>query len=120
MAATVISVLLGQYADAVPILLIVIINAFLGFFQEYRCEKTLEKLESMTAPTARCYRDGVLVRIPAAEVVTGDVIALEAGDCVACDGYLMSAKSLCCDEAVLTGESVPASKTERTTETDFT
>ena len=120
MAATVISVLLGQYADAVPILLIVIINAFLGFFQEYRCEKTLEKLESMTAPTARCYRDGVLVRIPAAEVVTGDVIALEAGDCVACDGYLMSARSLCCDEAVLTGESVPANKTERTTETDFT
>ena len=50
MAATVISVLLGEYADAVPILLIVVINAFLGFFQEYRCEKTLEKLEGMTAP----------------------------------------------------------------------
>ncbi len=119
MAATVISVLLGEYADAVPILLIVIINAFLGFFQEYRCEKTLEKLESMTAPTARCYRDGALVRIPAAQVVVGDVVALEAGDCVCCDGYLMSAKSLSCDESVLTGESVTVSKTERTDETDF-
>ena len=119
MAATAVSVLLGEYADAVPILLIVIINAFLGFFQEYRCEKTLEKLENMTAPTARCYRDGALVRIPAAKVVIGDVIALEAGDCVPCDGYLMSARSLCCDEAVLTGESAAASKTERTDETDF-
>lgn len=119
MAATVISVLLGEYADAVPILLIVIINAFLGFFQEYRCEKTLEKLESMTAPSARCYRDGVLVRIPASQVVEGDVIALEAGDTVAADGYLMTAKALQCDESILTGEAVPAAKTERRSETDF-
>jgi len=119
MAATVISVLLGEYADAVPILLIVVINAFLGFFQEYRCEKTLEKLEGMTAPTARCYRDGVLVRIPASQVVQGDVIALEAGDTVAADGYLMSAKALACDESLLTGESAAAAKTERKNETDF-
>ncbi len=120
MAATVISVLLGEYADAIPILLIVIINAFLGFFQEYRCEKTLEKLESMTAPSARCYRDGVLVRIPASQVVTGDVIALEAGDTVPADGFIMSAKALSCDESVLTGEAVPVTKTERTDQTDFT
>lgn len=119
MIATVISVLLGQYADAVPILLIVIINAFLGFFQEYRCEKTLEKLESMTAPTARCYRDGVLVRIPASQVVAGDVIALEAGDTVPADGYIMSAKALQCDESILTGEAAAVNKTQRTTETDF-
>ena len=119
MAATVISVLLGEYADAIPILLIVIINAFLGFFQEYRCEKTLEKLESMTAPSARCYRDGVLVRIPATEVVTGDVIALEAGDTVPADGFIMSEKALSCDESVLTGEAVPAVKTKRDNQTDF-
>ena len=119
MAATVISVLLGEYADAIPILLIVIINAFLGFFQEYRCEKTLEKLQSMTAPSARCYRDGVLVKIPAAEVVTGDVIVLESGDRVPCDGYLMKARALSCDESVLTGEAVAADKRERADETDF-
>ena len=120
MAATVISVLLGEYTDAIPILLIVIINAFLGFFQEYRCEKTLEKLEGMTAPSARCYRDGVLVKIPASQIVTGDVIALEAGDTVPCDGFLMSAKALACNESVLTGESAAAEKTERESETDFT
>lgn len=119
MAATVISVLLGEYADAIPILLIVIINAFLGFFQEYRCEKTLEKLESMTAPTARCYRDGVLVKIPAAQVVTGDVVVLGSGDKVPCDGYLMKARALSCDESVLTGETVSADKRERTDETEF-
>lgn len=120
MIATVISVALGEYADAIPILLIVIINAFLGFFQEYRCEKTLEKLESMTAPSARCYRDGVLVKIPATQVVTGDVLALEAGDKVPCDGYIMSAKALTCDESVLTGEAAAVVKKERDSQTDFT
>lgn len=120
MIATVISVLLGEYADAIPILLIVIINAFLGFFQEYRCEKTLEKLENMTAPSARCYRDGVLVKIPATQIVTGDVIALEAGDRIPCDGYIMSAKALTCDESVLTGEAIAVMKKERDSQTDFT
>ena len=52
MIATLVSVILGQYTDAIPILLIVILNAFLGFFQEWRCEKTLEKLKDMTAPAA--------------------------------------------------------------------
>ena len=119
MIATVISVLLGEYADAIPILLIVIINAFLGFFQEYRCEKTLEKLKSMTAPTAGCYRDGKPVRIPASQVVTGDAIILEAGDRVPCDGYVTAARSLECDEAILTGEAVPVHKQQRGTQTDF-
>ncbi len=120
LAATVISVVLGQYADAVPIVLIVVINAVLGFVQEYRCEKTLEKLESMTAPTARVYRDGRLVKIPAAEVVAGDVFQVEAGDRIPCDGYINSAKALSCDESALTGEAVPAEKRARVSEVDFT
>ncbi len=119
MAATVVSVLLGEFADAVPILLIIVINAFLGFFQEYRCEKTLEKLREMTAPSARCYRDGVLVRIPSAQIVCGDVIALEAGDRVPCDAFVLSSSAMECDEAVLTGESLPVGKKARQAQTDF-
>lgn len=120
LVSVVISVALGQYADAVPIVLIVIINAALGFIQEYRCEKTLEKLENMTAPTAMVYRDGRLVKIPASEVVAGDVFTLEAGDRVPCDGYINSSRALSCDESALTGEAVPAVKKCRTSEIDFT
>ena len=69
LGATVVSVLLGQYRDAIPMVAVVIINAFLGFIQEYRCEKTLEKLEEMTAPSARVYRDGSLVKLPAERLV---------------------------------------------------
>lgn len=119
LAATVISVALGQYTDAVPIILIVVINAFLGFIQEYRCEKTLEKLESMTAPTARVYRDGRLVKIPASQLVPGDVFNVEAGDRVPCDGYIISCKAFSCDESALTGEAVPVEKYPRTDEVDF-
>lgn len=120
LGATVISVLLGQYADAVPIILIVVINAFLGFIQEYRCEKTLEKLESMTAPSARVYRDGRLEKIPASELVVGDVFQVEAGNRIPCDAYIISCKAFSCDESVLTGEAVPADKFPRTNEIEFT
>ena len=64
--ATGISVAIGEYTDAIPILLIVVMNAVLGFVQEYRAEKTLEKLEQLTAPSARVYRDGRLTVLPAA------------------------------------------------------
>ena len=119
MIATVVSVILGQYTDAIPILLIVIVNAFLGFFQEWRCEKTLEKLKDMTAPGAMCYRDSKLVKIPASRVVTGDIVSLKAGDRVPCDGFVVSAKGLECNESLLTGESEPAAKTKRMVENDF-
>lgn len=119
MAATVISVLLGQYADAIPIVLIIVINAFLGFIQEYRCEKTLEKLEAMTAPTARVYRDGRLVKIPAEQVVPGDIFEVEAGDRIAADGYIIKCKAFACDESALTGESEPAEKKPRVNEVEF-
>ncbi len=119
LGAMVVSVLLGQYTDAVPIIAVVVINAFLGFIQEYRCEKTLEKLEAMTAPTARVYRDGVLKKLPAEKVVCGDVFAVEAGDKIPADGYIISCKAFCCDEAILTGEAEPARKQPRRDEVDF-
>ncbi len=119
LAATVISIALGEYADAIPIMIIVVVNAILGFIQEYRCEKTLEKLEKMTAPTAKVYRNNKLITIPAAQLVPGDVFEVEAGDRIPCDGYILRAKSMTCDESILTGESVPAEKIVRTSEVEF-
>lgn len=110
LAATVISVLLGEIYDAVTIILIVLLNAVLGFIQEYRTEKTLEALNRMTAPTAKCYRDGVLKAIPAAELVYEDVIELSEGDRVPADCVLTSASGITADEAVLTGEAVAVEK----------
>lgn len=119
LGATVVSVLLGQYTDAIPIVAVVVINAFLGFIQEYRCEKTLETLEAMTAPVAKIYRDGRLVKLPAEKLVNGDVFTVEAGDKIPADGYIISCRGLCCDEAILTGETEPACKIPRRSEVDF-
>ena len=106
-----ISVVIGEYTDAIPILLIVVMNAVLGSVQEYRAERTLEKLAELTAPEAKVYRDGRLVTIPAEKLVTGDVIELTAGDRVPADCIILKCHSLSCDESLLTGESVPAEKT---------
>ena len=117
--ATVISILLGEYTDAIPIMIIVVINALLGFIQEYRCEKTLEKLEAMTAPTAKVYRNNKLITISASDIVPGDILEVEAGDRIPCDGYIITSNSLTCDESILTGEAVPVKKISRTTEVEF-
>ena len=109
-AATGISAWLGEVTDAVTILAIVILNAVLGFVQEYRTEKTLETLRSMTAPTAKVYRGGILTELPAEELVPGDVISIEAGDCVPADCLLRSASRLYTNESILTGEAEPVEK----------
>lgn len=108
--STVISVFLGEIYDAVTIILIVLLNAILGFVQEYRTEKTLEALKNMTAPTAKVYRDGILTQVKASEMVKGDVFEIESGDRVPCDGIILEAKGLFADESILTGEAVPAVK----------
>lgn len=110
LAATVISALLGEITDAVTIILIVLLNAVLGFVQEYRTERTLEALSAMTAPTARVFRDGTLTTRPAAELVNGDVIRVEAGDRVPADCRILRCRGLFAEESVLTGESVPVGK----------
>lgn len=111
LGATVVSVLLGEVTDAVTIILIVLLNAILGFIQEYRTENTLEALRSMTAPTAKCRRDGILREIDASLLVTGDIIELEAGDRIPADCAIISASGLFADESVLTGESEAVAKT---------
>lgn len=110
LAATVISVLLGEITDAVTIILIVLLNAILGFIQEYRTEHTLESLKSMTAPTAKCYRDGALREIDASRLVTDDIIEIEAGDRIPADAVVVRAAGFYADESILTGESTAVGK----------
>lgn len=110
LGACVVSALLGQIADAIAIGVIVVINGFVGFFQEYRAERAVLALRSMTAPRARVVRDGRPMVIPAAEVVPGDILLLEAGDLVAADARVLEAHVLTANEALLTGESAPVDK----------
>ncbi len=110
LAAAVISWLLGEYADAVTIAVIVVLNAVLGFVQEYRTEQTLLALRNMTAPTAKVRRDGRLMTIPAEQLVPDDIISLEAGDCVPADALILTAAQLYAEESILTGESEAVEK----------
>ena len=114
LAAAAISWVLGEYADAVTIAVIVILNAILGFVQEYRTEQTLLALRSMTAPTARVRRNGSVQILPAEQLVPGDVILAEAGDCVPADAVILTASQLSAEESILTGESAAVAKRAHT------
>jgi len=102
--------ILTRFGDALAIVLIVLLNALLGFFQERRAESALRALGRMSVPRARVLRAGIPAEIPAAELVPGDVIALEAGDAVPADVRLLTATDLRADESALTGESVAVEK----------
>ena len=108
--ASVISGILGEIADAIIIIAIVIINAVLGLIQEGRAEKAIEALQKMSAPHARIVRDGQQMSIEAEELVPGDIVLLEAGDIVPADIRLIESSNLKAEEAALTGESVPVEK----------
>lgn len=108
--AAIISGVLEEWVDALAIIAIVIINAIIGFIQEYRAEKSLAALQKMSAPFSRVTRDGEIHSIPSREIVPGDMVLLEAGDYVPADGRLCSSFSLNTQEASLTGESTPVSK----------
>jgi Ca2+-transporting ATPase len=109
-AAGIISGLLGEWIDFTAILIIVVLNAVIGFFQEYRAERSIAALGRMTAPRATVRRDGHPATLPAAEIVVGDILVLEAGDLVAADARLAHSAALRCVESALTGESDAVAK----------
>ena len=110
LCSTGISLMMGEKVEAVTIIAIVMLNALLGFFQEYRTERSLEKLNELAAPTASVIRDGKEQTIPAREVTIGDLVLLKTGDRVPADCRIVENSALMVDESLLTGESVPVEK----------
>ena len=99
------------FTEAIIILVVVLLNAALGVFQESKAEAAIEALQTMTAATCKVLRGGRQVTVPSEQLVPGDVVVLEAGDSVPADGRLLESASLKIEEAALTGESVPVTKT---------
>lgn len=110
LAATVISLALGETVDGIIIFSIVVLSAFLGFIQEYRSQKAVEALKKMAAPEALVLRNGQPQKIKAEKVVPGDILLLNTGDKVAADARIIKEMGLEVNEAVLTGESLPVKK----------
>lgn len=108
--SAVVSIIMGEYTDALVIFIIVVLNALLGFTQEYRAEQAMAALKRMAVPRVHVRRDGRLQEIGAREIVPGDIIQLEAGNSVPADGRLIESINLRVQEAVLTGESEPVEK----------
>ncbi|MDS1029630.1 calcium-transporting P-type ATPase, PMR1-type [Bacillota bacterium LX-D] len=117
-AAALVSGMLGEIADAITILAIIILNAILGFVQEFRAEKSMEALKNLAAPTATVLRDGKIQSIAARDLVPGDVIELEAGDRIPADARILEAVNMEIDESLLTGESQTVSKENKILEED--
>jgi Ca2+-transporting ATPase len=108
--ATGVSAALGEFGDAVTIAAIVVMNAILGYLQESRAERALSALRALSAPMARVVRGGRRRRVPAEELVPGDVVEVEAGDRLPADIRLLAASGLEVEESALTGESAPVAK----------
>jgi Ca2+-transporting ATPase len=109
-AAAILAATIGDIKDGTVILVVVIINALLGFYQEFQAEKSLSALKKMLALQARVRRDGRTVELSADRLVPGDIVVLEAGSKIPADGRVISAYTMEVDESSLTGESVPVAK----------
>ncbi len=106
LVATLLSGLLGEYVDALAIIIIILVNAFLGFLQEFKAEKSLAALKKLITPRVRLIRDMKTIILPAEEVVVGDIVLLDAGDRVPADIRILQTDNMNIDESALTGESV--------------
>ena len=109
-AAAFISLLSGNQESTIVIFAVIVLNAILGTFQTVKAEKSLESLKAMSAPSAKVIREGLRVEIPAAEIVPGDILVLEAGDMISADGRIIECFSLKVNESSLTGESEAVEK----------
>jgi len=113
-AAAIISGIAGDITDTIIIIVIVFLNAVLGFSQEFRAERAIEALKKMASPQATVVRDKTTNTISSTELVPGDMILLEAGNIIPADSRLVETYNLRIDESALTGESVPVDKTTET------
>ncbi len=111
--ASVVSMILGDWIEAVAILVIVVLNGVLGYTQEYRAEQSMAALKKMSVPVVRVRRDGKLQEVSARDLVPGDVVVLETGNIVPADGRVITSVNLRAEEAALTGESEPVEKDEK-------
>ena len=100
------------FADVIIIMAVVLVNAVLGVLQESKAEKAIEALQEMSAATSKVLREGKVLSVPSEELVVGDIVLLEAGDAVPADARIIENASLKIEEAALTGESVPVTKTD--------
>lgn len=116
--AAVISALTGGLEGTIVILAVLILNAILGTVQHFKAQKSLDSLKAMAAPNARVIRDGQKMEVPAAELVPGDILLLEAGDVTAADGRVLQNFSLQVSESALTGESENVNKIDTPIEQD--
>ncbi len=110
LAAAAVSAFLGEYNDVIVIMAIVVLNAILGFTQEYRAEQAIAALKKLAVPTVKVRRDGRIIEISARQLVPGDVALLEAGNLAPADGRLLQSVNLRVQEAALTGESEAVEK----------
>ena len=117
-AAAGVSLLTSHYADAGVIAVVIVLNTVLGFAQEYKAERALESLRSMTSPHANILRGGKVQDVEAANIVPGDILILETGDRVAADGRIIESRELEVDESLLTGDSEAVLKQEEPVEKD--
>ena len=112
-AAAVLSVAFGDWHEALAIVVVLLLNALIGFTTELKADRSMEALRTLGAHAQLARRDGQAMRVPAEAIVPGDIILVEEGDVVTADARLVQAASLSADESVLTGESVPVEKSER-------
>ena len=112
LASTVLSVIMGETFEAITIIAIVLLNALLGFIQEYKTEKTLLALKGFSPQTSKVVRDGEVKVIESSYLVPDDLVLIEAGDRIPADCKIINEYGLSCDESILTGESVAVEKTK--------
>ncbi len=110
LAVSVVSLVIGEFSTAVIVALLVALNVFLGARQELKARASVDALSNLQVPQAKVLRGGAVTLVPAAEIVPGDIVVLEAGDIVPADGRIVRSATLEAQEAALTGESAPVAK----------